>query len=75
MTADFSSGAPEQARLSSDALSTAERMRSGGNSEEIVLPVSEGSEVSPPKAPTRPREQEPANEEDVFKGIVFIRGA
>jgi hypothetical protein len=45
----------------------------GRTSEEFVLPMSQGMEVSPPWVSTRPGGQEPAGEETVLERVFFIR--
>jgi hypothetical protein len=47
-------------------------MRTGGDSEEVVLPVSEGGEVSLPDVEQRPGEQDAVCEGAVLEKILFI---
>jgi hypothetical protein len=55
-----------------DSPSTAERMRAGGNSEEVVMRPDEGGEVVQPVVSQRSGDQEPGVEEAVLEGIIFI---
>jgi hypothetical protein len=47
-------------------------MRTGGDSKEVVLPMSEGGEVSLPEVTQRPGEQDPIREGAVLEKILFI---